>query len=148
MITRSLGSNFVHISTKRWRPSCKADRTAILLRFYEKKTLREVGQQLGITEDAAKKRVTRAVEKMRGSLTRRGVVLGGAGLVVLLAEQIVQAAPTNLAIGIVKAATTSLSASAALPRLARETLHAWRLVKLKLVVGIAAIYRWQEHSWP
>src|SRR5580700_6941969 len=46
----------------------KTDRSAILLRFYEKRTLREVGDQLGISEDAAKKRVSRAIEKMRAFL--------------------------------------------------------------------------------
>jgi len=117
----------------------KSDRAAILLRFYEKKTLREVGEQLGISEDAAKKRVTRAVEKMRGSLTRRGVVLGGAGLVAVLAEQTVQAAPANLAVGVVKAATASVSASAMLPQLARETLSAWHWAHLKLAVGLAGV---------
>jgi RNA polymerase sigma factor (sigma-70 family) len=117
-----------------------SDRSAILLRFYEKRTLREVGEQLGISEDAAKKRVTRAVEKMRTLLTRHGLVLGGAGLAVVLAEQTVQAAPANLAIGVVKAAAVSVSSSSVLPQLARETLHAWHLAKLKLAAGIAAAF--------
>jgi len=38
------------------------DRTAILLRFYEKKPLREVGERLGLSEEATKKRVSRAIE--------------------------------------------------------------------------------------
>src|SRR6185312_13971745 len=46
----------------------EADRQAILLRFYEKKPLLEIGQQLGMTEEAAKKRVSRAVQKMRDFL--------------------------------------------------------------------------------
>lgn len=111
----------------------KTDRSAILLRFYEKKTLCEVGEQLGISEDAAKKRVTRAVEKMRAFLNRRGVVLGGVSLIAILAEQPVQAAPANLAIGVVKAATTGLSASAVFPQLVRETLSAWRWAKVNFV---------------
>lgn len=114
----------------------KADRTAILLRFYEQKSLREVGERLGLSEEAARKRVVRATEKMRKFLTRRGVVLGGAGLITLLVEQTVQAAPATLAIGVVKAATASLSASSVLPQLVRDTLHAWRVAKLKLAVGI------------
>jgi RNA polymerase sigma factor (sigma-70 family) len=117
----------------------KADRTAILLRFYEKKPLREVGERLGLSEEAAKKRVSRAIEKLRHSIAVRGVLLGGVALAVALAEKNVQAAPANLAIGVVKAATTSLSASATLPQLARETLHAWRLAKLKLIAGLAAV---------
>src|ERR1035438_3487165 len=58
------------------------DRSAILLRFYEKKPLREVGERLGLSEEAAKKRVSRAIEKMRDFIARRGVVLVGAALAV------------------------------------------------------------------
>lgn len=110
------------------------DRSAILLRFYEKKSLREVGERLGLSEEAAKKRVTRAVEKMRDFLTRRGVVLGGVALVGVLAEQTVQAAPATLTVAVLN----GISTSALLPQLARETLTAWRWAKLNLVAVIAA----------
>lgn len=112
------------------------DRAAVLLRFYEKKTLREVGAQLGVSEEAAKKRVARALDKMREHLTRRGMVFGAVGLAGLLTEQTVQAAPAALGIAVVKSATAG---AAALPALARETLQAWRLAKLKLAAGIAAV---------
>jgi RNA polymerase sigma factor (sigma-70 family) len=117
----------------------ETDRSAILLRFYEKKPLREVGERLGMSEEAAKKRVSRAVEKMREFLTRRGVVLGGAGLIAVLAEQTVQAAPATLAVTVLKASVAGASASAVLPQLARETLNVWRLAKLKLVAGVALV---------
>jgi len=113
-----------------------ADHCAILLRFYEKKSLREVGQQLGLTEEAAKKRVTRAVDKMRKFLARRGVALGGAGLVTLLAVQTVQAAPQAFALSVLQSATAGTSAWATLPQLARETLRAWRWAQLKLATVI------------
>lgn len=116
----------------------KTDRAAILSRFYEKKSLREVGEQLGLSEEAAKKRVSRAVEKMREFLTRRGVVLGGTVLVGVLVEQTVQAAPAALGVTVVKTATAGVSASAVLPQLARETLSAWRWAKVNLVAGISA----------
>ncbi len=117
----------------------ETDRIAILLRFYEKKPLREVGERLGVSEEAAKKRVARAIEKLRDFITRRGVVLGGAGLSVALAERTVQAAPSTLPVTVLKASVASVSASATLPQLARETLNAWRWSKLKLVAGIAAV---------
>ncbi|HUJ72885.1 MAG TPA: sigma-70 family RNA polymerase sigma factor, partial [Verrucomicrobiae bacterium] len=116
----------------------KTDRAAILLRFYERKPLREVGEHLGVSEDAAKKRVARAVEKLREFLTRRGVVLGGTVLVGVLVEQTVQAAPATLAAAVVKTSMAGASASGVLPQLARETLRAWRIAKLKLAAGIAA----------
>ncbi|HVM62194.1 MAG TPA: sigma-70 family RNA polymerase sigma factor [Verrucomicrobiae bacterium] len=117
----------------------KTDRSAILLRFYEQKSLREVGQQLGLSEDAAKKRVTRAIEKLRKSLTRRGAVLSATALAVEMAEHSVQAVPTSFATTVLQTATASTSASAVLPQLARETLRAWRIAKLSLASGIAVV---------
>jgi RNA polymerase sigma factor (sigma-70 family) len=52
------------------------DRQAIMLRFYESKSLAEVGEILCISEEAAKKRVSRAVEKLRTILTREGYYTG------------------------------------------------------------------------
>src|SRR5688572_17867398 len=60
------------------------DRTAILLRFFENKSLREVGENLGTTDDTARKRVNRAVERLRDFFTRRGVAVGASGLVVVI----------------------------------------------------------------
>ena len=70
----------------------ETDRSAVLLRFYEKAPMRKVGERLGVSEDAAKKRVSRAVEKMREFLVKLGVKLGGVALAGVLAEKTVQAA--------------------------------------------------------
>ena len=75
----------------------EADRAAVLLRYYEKKPLHEIGERLGISEDAAKKRVRRAVDKLRALLAQRGVILSGAGLAAILTEKTVEAAPAALA---------------------------------------------------
>jgi RNA polymerase sigma factor (sigma-70 family) len=115
----------------------ESDRSAILLRFYEQKSLREVGERLGLSEDAAKKRVTRALDKLRAFLTRRGVALGALGLAGLLTEQTVQAAPATLATGALQTALAGTSAS--LPQLVRETLDALRRARIRLVTGIAAV---------
>ena len=48
------------------------DRTALLLRFYESQSLREVGEALGAGEDAARKRVQSALEKLTDFFKRRG----------------------------------------------------------------------------
>lgn len=73
------------------------DRRAIVLRFYERRDLREVGLALGTTEDAAQKRVSRAVEKLRTVLMVRGVLLGVGVLASLLTSRVVLAAPAGLA---------------------------------------------------
>ncbi len=51
------------------------DRSAILLRFYEGASHREIGQQLGVKEDTARVRVARALEKLRGQLGKRQVAV-------------------------------------------------------------------------
>ena len=73
------------------------DRAAVLLRFFENKSLREVGQQLGVSDDAAQKRVTRAVERLREFFAKRGVTVGAGGLVVVISANAVQAGPVGLA---------------------------------------------------
>src|SRR5207248_10537203 len=49
------------------------DRAAIVLRFFDQKGFRVIGEALGTTDDTAQKRVTRALEKLRGLLVKRGV---------------------------------------------------------------------------
>jgi RNA polymerase sigma factor (sigma-70 family) len=73
------------------------DRQAILLRFFEEQDFRAVGAALHVSEDAARMRVSRAVEKLHAVLTRRGVVLPAAGLSAALGAEAVKAAPAGLA---------------------------------------------------
>jgi RNA polymerase sigma factor (sigma-70 family) len=80
------------------------DRTAVLLRYFENKSLREVGQSLGTTDDTARKRVNRAVDRLREFLLRHGVVVGTSGLVVAISANAVQAAPLGLSVTLGSAA--------------------------------------------
>jgi RNA polymerase sigma factor (sigma-70 family) len=114
------------------------EHTAILLRFYEKKRLHEIGEQLGIGEEAAKKRVSRAVDRLRTFLTQRGVAIGATVLAGLLTERTVEAAPGALASAVLRSAMVGVSATAVLPQLVRETLDAWRWAKIKLAAGLGA----------
>jgi len=116
----------------------EADRSAILLRFYEKMPMRNIGEKMGVSEEAAKKRVSRAVEKLREFLDRRGVKLSGVALAAVLADKTVQTASAALGGTVVKISMAAASASSSmlLPQLARETLSAWRWAKLKLAAGL------------
>src|SRR6266700_2024817 len=69
------------------------DRAAIVLRFFDQKGFRAIGEALGTTDDSAQKRVTRALEKLRGILVKRGVRISTAVLAGTLMSQCVQAAP-------------------------------------------------------
>ena len=75
----------------------ETDRSAILLRFFENKSLREVGAALGASEDAAQKRVSRAVEQLREFFSKRNVTIGASGLAAVIAANAVQAVPVGMA---------------------------------------------------
>ena len=65
-----------------------SDRAGVLLSFFDNKTYREVGMSLGVSEDAARKRVNRAIDKMRAFFASRGVAVdGAAGAVVFSAAR-------------------------------------------------------------
>jgi RNA polymerase sigma factor (sigma-70 family) len=71
----------------------QAEQNLVVLRFFEGRTLRETGLALSLTEDAAQKRVSRALEKLRVHLARRGVAVSSALLLTALAAHSAQAAP-------------------------------------------------------
>ena len=73
------------------------DRTLLVLRFYENKTALETAKLLGIGEDAAHKRATRAIEKLRKLFTQRGVRVSGAAIAGAVSANSIQAAPVGLA---------------------------------------------------
>jgi RNA polymerase sigma factor (sigma-70 family) len=83
------------------------DRTAILLRFFENKSLREVGEALGASEDAAQKRIHRAVDRLRDFFSRHDVTVGASGLAALLSANAIHAAPVGLALAIASGAVVS-----------------------------------------
>src|SRR5215472_12202866 len=76
------------------------DHAAIVLRFFEGKDYRQVGAALGVNENAAKTRVSRAVEKLRRSFTKRGVILSATTIGGTISANSVQAAPAALVKGI------------------------------------------------
>jgi RNA polymerase sigma factor (sigma-70 family) len=74
-----------------------ADRHAIVLRYFDGRSLSEVGVLMGASEAAARKRVHRAVEKLRRFFTKRGVTLTATVLTAAISANSVQAAPAALA---------------------------------------------------
>ena len=92
------------------------DREAVLLRFFEGRTFGEVGARLSVSDDAARMRVDRALEKLRGLLKRRGVTSTSAALSMALGGQAMAAAPAGLAasvVGTVLASAGSLTTGGA-----------------------------------
>ena len=111
-----------------------ADREAVLLRFFQNKNHGEVGSALGLSEDAARKRVDRALEKLRTHFSRRGVTVSTALLAAAITANSVQAAPANLAATLAGGALTGVGsagwAQTVSPILIMTT-------KTKLLLGLA-----------
>jgi RNA polymerase sigma factor (sigma-70 family) len=107
----------------------EADRDALLLRYFERKSAREMAQTLGTSEDAAQKRVSRAVERLRECLAKRGITIGASGLGVVLSANAVQAAPVGLsgtvstAAALAGAAIQTSTTIAAAKAVAMTTMH-------------------------
>jgi RNA polymerase sigma factor (sigma-70 family) len=73
------------------------DRQAILLRYFGDRPFGEVGQRLKLSENAARMRVERALEKLRGLLARRGINSSSAALAAALSGNAIVAAPAGVA---------------------------------------------------
>jgi RNA polymerase sigma factor (sigma-70 family) len=74
-----------------------AEREAVLLRYFKNQDFQAVGLALGVSDVAAQKRVSRAVERLRKFFAQRGVNVGASGLALLISANAVQAAPIGLA---------------------------------------------------
>src|SRR5476651_2118147 len=88
------------------------DRNAILLRYFENKSAREMAAALRVDEPAAQKRVTRAVEKLRAYFAKRGDTLTAAAIAGAVSANSVQAAPIGLATTVTAAAAKGAAVSA------------------------------------
>ncbi|MGO8675043.1 MAG: RNA polymerase sigma factor [Limisphaerales bacterium] len=118
----------------------EADRNAVLLRFFEGKDLKTVGGVLGVSEEAARKRVGRAVERLRQFFSKRGVEITSAGVAALLSAKAVEAAPAGLAAAI--AATLPVSGAllgGALTLQLTQAIAMTTLQKVALSAAVAAV---------
>ncbi len=114
-----------------------ADRDAVILRFFENKSLHAVSRSLGIEERAAQKRVHRSVEKLRRVLLRRGVTASGAALAEALSANSIQAAPHSLVKTITATALKGSGVAVSTQTLVKGTLKIMAWTKAKTAAGIA-----------
>jgi hypothetical protein len=119
------------------------DRNVVVLRFFEGKSLNEVGAALGgQSEDAARMRVNRALERLRKFFAKRGVSLTAAIIAGGISAHSVQAAPVALAksvatVAVVKGATASASTLTLIKGALK--LMAWTKAKMAVAVASALI---------
>jgi RNA polymerase sigma factor (sigma-70 family) len=88
------------------------DRKAILLRFFEQHEFREIGAVIGSNEDAARMRVTRALEKLELLLKKRGVTTTAIALSTTISTNAIQTAPAALGNSIAAALSAAGAGSA------------------------------------
>ncbi len=118
------------------------ERSAVILRFFEGKSLKEIGTALGTSENTAQKSVERALKKLRSFFAKRGITLTSAVLVGVLSTQSVQAAPPHLIESIIAAEITKgAAAGGSSPILMKSTLKlmTWMKIKTAIVAGIATL---------
>jgi uncharacterized protein (TIGR03435 family) len=120
----------------------EADRQAVVLRFFDGKSMREVGAVLGANEAAAERRVSRALGKLQKFFFKRGVTSTTANIAETISANSVQVAPAMLA----KSATAvalakGAAASASTLTLIKGALKvmAWTKAKTAIVVGVVAL---------
>lgn len=113
----------------------QADRSAVVLRFLQGRSFSEVGTALGTAEDAARKRVERAIERLRKHFFDQGIAPSIGGLAVILALHQAKAAPVSLAM---RVSTTVISGSTgAAVSIANAVLRALFRVKMTIACLIA-----------
>jgi RNA polymerase sigma factor (sigma-70 family) len=125
------------------------DRDALMLRYFERKSAREMAQALGISDEAAQKRVNRAVERLRELFAKRGITVGASGLVLAISANAVQAAPLGIVATITAASAVSgaaacISASTATKAIAMTTLQKTLAATAIAVFAGAGIYEAHE----
>ncbi len=113
------------------------DRAAIVLRFFEHCDFRTVGAALGSNEDAAQKRVSRAVEKLRGHFVRRGIVASAFTITSAIAAHTVHAAPAGLVSSVTTASLAGATGAGSFSL--ASTLTKTILMKKTAVIALSAI---------
>jgi uncharacterized protein (TIGR03435 family) len=121
----------------------ETDRHAVVLRFFNGKSMREVGAALGANEEAAKKRVNRALEKLQQFFTKRGVTSTTAVIAGAISSNSILVAPSGLAGSVTAAAVAhGAGASASTLTLIKGALKvmAWTKTKSLVVVAVALLF--------
>jgi len=122
------------------------DRDALLMRYFENKSAREMAETLGTSEAAAQKRLNRAVERLRHYFAKRGLDLGGSGIIGLLPAKSVGPAPAGLVSTI---SSTILKTQIAF---APELIQSVSMINLKVAVAtviltlaISTVLLWRQN---
>jgi RNA polymerase sigma factor (sigma-70 family) len=115
----------------------EGERESVLLRFFQGMSFAETGTALSVSEEAARKRVTRALEKMRRFFGQEGIVVPGAALAALLSTHAARVVPAQLMGETIKTLAGSVPGHVSL--ISQGVLQSMRLFKLKAAAGAVAV---------
>jgi RNA polymerase sigma factor (sigma-70 family) len=115
------------------------ERDALVLRYFENKSLPEVGAALGVAERAAQKRVDRALEKLRSLFAKRGLSASVALIAAEISAHSVQAAPVGLASKIAVTAVTGSAVAGSTLTLVKGAILLMSRLKIAASLGAAAL---------
>ena len=116
----------------------ETDRTALVLRYFENNTAVQVAVALGLSEAAAHKRVTRAVEKLRALFSKRGIALSTAAVAGAVSANSVSAAPAGMPAGLAATIVKGAPISTSTATLIHGTIKTMTWLKMKLAASLAA----------
>ena len=114
-----------------------SDRQALLLRFFDGRKMRELAENLGITEDAAKMRISRSLDRLRERLALRGIQTTTVLLAAFLTEEAVTAIPAAITQSILRAVAPISAGTSWLMRL--TPFLQWKFAALVASLGLAAV---------
>jgi RNA polymerase sigma factor (sigma-70 family) len=115
------------------------DRDALMLRYFERKSAREMAAVLGTSEEAAQKRVSRAVERLRDFFSKRRLAIGAGGLAALISANAVQSAPVGLAAIVSSAVLAGTAVQSSTLITATKTIAMTTLQKSIIVAALASV---------
>ena len=120
----------------------QADRDALVLRYFEGRSLNEVGSALGASEDAVKKRVNRALEKLRNYFAKRGVHSTTSAIAETISANSVLIAPATLAktataVALAKGTTASISTLTLIKGALK--IMAWTKLKTGIISAVIVV---------
>lgn len=124
------------------------DRQAVLLRYFEHYTCGEVGRALGIREEAAQKRVSKALDQLTRRLRRRGVLIGATATSRALAAAAIQA-PQGFTASVTAHAVLGAGTASGVSILGFLTAQLLTMTKIQtaslclLVAAVPAGYQWR-----
>jgi hypothetical protein len=124
----------------------------VLLRFFKNLDFRAVGGALGVSDDAAQKRVSRALERLRGFFAQRGITISVSALAVALSSKAVQAAPVGFAVSLAASAKSAVTVSQTVTTtkqiIAMTTLQKGLITASVAVAAIVGVTVYQKSKTP